>query len=158
MCWKLHELHKYAVKNMYTLPVYMHALNFEIRSFQYADIVVYGIPLSCSMTSYDIMRLSLSTHHYQCSCHSILGMPTGGLVWWCRHHYYHFVLKHPCSPCTLLSALCFYCTICFGYVVLNRGKHAVQMTKTLHCHIFMCTCKVHMISKTHMIMQRPHDQ
>jgi len=32
MGWKLHELHKYAIKNMYTLPVY--ALNFEILKFQ----------------------------------------------------------------------------------------------------------------------------
>jgi len=31
MCWKLHESHKYAIKNMHTLAVY--ALNFEILKF-----------------------------------------------------------------------------------------------------------------------------
>ena len=35
MCWKLHELHKYAVKDMHTLRVY--ALNFEILKISAAS-------------------------------------------------------------------------------------------------------------------------
>jgi len=34
MCWKLHELLKYAIKNMHTLLVY--ALSFEILKFSAA--------------------------------------------------------------------------------------------------------------------------